>query len=56
MKFSKMFGTKIENVAKISFENLRSGEECGIGRSRRELSNDYLIVTFGFDTAENGLF
>ena len=30
-----------------------SREECGIFRSRQEFSNDYLVATIGFDTAEN---
>ena len=33
--------------------NLRSREECGICRSRQELSNEHLAAKIGVDTAEN---
>ena len=40
---------------KLSFENGRT-KECdssALCRSRRELSNEYLLAKFGFDTAKN---
>ena len=32
---------------------LENGARGALGRSRRELSNEYLLATFGIDTAEN---
>ena len=31
----------------------RTVQRCALCRSRRELSNEYLLAKFGFDTAEN---
>ena len=35
----------------LSGKGVRSGDT--VSRSRRELSNEYLLAKFGFDTAEN---
>ena len=35
------------------FCDLSGAKECKSCRSRRELSNEYLIAKIGFDTAEN---
>ncbi len=34
--------------------DLSSREECGNGRSRQALSNEYLIAAIGLDTEDNG--
>jgi len=49
-------------IAKIRDENLlncrcrRGSKECKSDLSRQELSNEYLVVKFGFDTAEKEPF
>ena len=48
-KFIKDFYENYGNSKK----KIGSQEECGICRSRQELSNEYLIVKIGVDTAEN---
>ena len=51
-EFSANFCQEIENFAKNC--DLSSREECGNGRSRQALSNEYLIAAIGLDTADNG--
>ena len=35
------------------FEDWRAVKRSGLRRSRRELSNEYMVAKIGFDTAEN---
>ena len=60
VKFSKLWQT-IGNIfsdfqTKIELRELCKGVHLNFCRSRRELSNEYLLAKFGFDTAENEPF
>ena len=37
----------------LKYWGLSGAKECESYRSRRELSNEYFLAKFGFDTAEN---
>ena len=39
----------------LNAERCKGAKACKSCRSRQELSNEYLVAKFGFDTAENGL-
>ena len=50
-----MFNEKIEireRCKGVGFDS-KTVQRSALCRSRRELSNEYLLVRFGFDTAEN---
>ena len=48
-KFSAIFNENFE----IRERSTRTVQRSALCRSRRELSNEYLLAKFGFDTAEN---
>jgi len=59
MNFPETFCQQIEQLANYCEQNcdLSSREECGNGRSRQALSNEYIIadiISIGLDTADNG--
>jgi|OM-RGC.v1.027684772 hypothetical protein len=51
-KKSAIFNEKIE-IRERSQADSKTVQRSALCRSRRELSNEYLLAKFGFDTAEN---
>ena len=45
---------KLSDVLNLKFFDMKYREECGFGRYRQALSNEYLIAAIGLDTADNG--
>ena len=54
--FEKLYFSKFFDDFLLKYLGLRGAKACKSCRPRQELSNEYVLATFGVDTAENGSY